>query len=182
MGKQGVNTFLCSKSAWTVAVMLCGVMSHSTAMADLDVKINRAILDATKHDNTRSEADTLFKSRCQTIASTVGFENDVTGRAREYSCRETGVGITLYAGNDLGKHPPEKIARLFRDRLAKHKVRSRVFIKKGHPYGSSMAFYINGESWLREPVQPSRGYEMIEALAAETNLILLKRILDGQSH
>ena len=157
------------------AAALCCAMPWAAFATDLQTQHDRAILDAASDLTRLSKREKLFVYRCQIMRELLGFENNPTGKAQAYSCNETGVGIAFYAGNDLGKHPPEKIARLFRDGLAEYKVPARVFVKHGHQHGSSMAFYINGESWLREPVRPSKGYEMIEALAAETNLILLKR-------
>lgn len=142
------------------------------ALADLDTAINRAILEATAHDTSRTNEQKLFENRCETIEATVGFENDVTGQARRYSCEFDGVGITLYAGADLGKHSPEKVGQYFVDELAKEGVKSRVFIHSDHEHGSSMAFYVNGSSWKDEPVRPSDALGMIEFLANESKLIL----------
>jgi hypothetical protein len=38
-----------------------------------------------------------------------------------------------------------------------------------------MAFYINGESYLSDPARPSEATKLIEAIAAESKLILFKR-------
>ena len=177
MRKQavGTGTPLGGVAKLIAAMVLCCAMPWGALAADLQTQHDRAILNAASGLTHLSKREKLFVHRCQIMRELLGFEDNPTGKAQAYSCSETGVGIAFYAGNDLGKHTPEKIARLFRDGLAEYKVPARVFIKRGHPHGSSMAFYINGESWLRAPVRPSKGYEMIEALAAETNLILLKR-------
>jgi len=141
--------------------------------ADLDTAINRAILKATAEDTTRTDRDKLFENRCETIAATVGFENDVTGAARKFSCDELGVGIALYAGADLGKHSPEKVGQYLVDALAKEGLKAKVFIKDDHDYGTGVGFYINGRSWLRESVDPVKGIEMLEGITAEAKLILL---------
>ncbi|MEW8626272.1 MAG: hypothetical protein AB2551_11010 [Candidatus Thiodiazotropha sp.] len=143
------------------------------ALADLDTAINRAILEATKHDTTRSDRDKLFKNRCQTIAKYIGFDDTPSEQARKYSCDVPGIGIALYAGKDLGKHSPEKVGQYFTDKLAEEGLQSQVFVEPEHPYGASMGFYINGSSWLLEPVRPSKGVKEIDALAAEAKLILL---------
>ncbi len=142
------------------------------AFADLDTAINRAILKATAHDTTRSDKEKLFKDRCKTIEKYVGFENDVTGQARKYSCDVPGVGIALYAGKDLGKHSPEKVGQYFVDKLAAEGLKAEVFIKPDHEYGSSMGFYIDGESWLQEPARVSESIKKVDFLADEAKLIL----------
>jgi hypothetical protein len=38
-----------------------------------------------------------------------------------------------------------------------------------------MAFYINGDSYLSDPVRPSEATKLIEAIAAEAKLILLTK-------
>lgn len=154
------------------AVALCCAIPWGVFATDLQLSEASAVLQASAHITKWTKHEKLFVHRCQIMRDVMGFADTPTGKAQEYSCNETGVGIAFYAGKDLGKHPPEKIARLFRDGLAGYKVPAHVFIEHEHPHGSSMAFYINGESWLRKLVRPSKGYEMIETLAAETNLLL----------
>lgn len=120
------------------------------------------------------ESSLLFSGdRCKHLEQFKGFSNNVTGKATKYSCNNQAVGIALYAGKDLGKHPPEKIAKYFVDQLAERKVSSKVFIKHNHKHGSSMAFYINGDSWLTKAKRPSEAVKMIDNLAAETKLVYL---------
>ena len=159
------------------ASLLCVacILYAGVAHAHLDTSMNRAILAATAEDKTRTDKQKLFENRCQTIADKVGFERSVTGAARKFSCDVIGVGITLYAGADLGKHSPENVGQYFVDALAKEGVKAEVFIKHGHEYGSSMAFYINGETWLDDSIDPHSAIERINTLIAEANLILLKR-------
>lgn len=158
-------------SLFCVVCILYAGIGH----AHLDTKMNRAILAATAEDKTRTDKQKLFENRCQTIVDRVGFEEGVTGAARKFSCDVIGVGITLYAGADLGKHSPEEVGQHFVDALAKEGLQSEVFIKHGHEYGSSMAFYINGETWLDESVDPLSAIKKVDTLIAEANLILLKR-------
>lgn len=120
----------------------------------------------------RTDYEKLFVYRCETIDETIGFADTPTGKATEYSCRAPNIGIALYAGADLGKHPPEKIAQYFVDEIAKYGVTAETFIKHDHPHGSSMEFYIDGDSWLDDPIRPSQAVEKIEALAAEAKLLL----------
>ena len=145
------------------------------ASADLDTEINRAILEATTHDTSRTNEQKLFENRCETIAATVGFEENVTGQARRYSCEVNGIGITLYAGADLGNHLPEKVGKYFGDALAEKNLPAQVFIERDHEHGSSMAFYVDGQSWNERAIDPLSATEQIDALVAETNLILLTR-------
>tara|TARA_R110002049_G_scaffold285233_1_gene466052 strand:+ start:21311 stop:21814 length:504 start_codon:yes stop_codon:yes gene_type:complete len=140
--------------------------------ADLTTDIDGAILAGLRHDTSLTKKEKLFTYRCESIERTIGFSETPTGQATKYSCDVAGVGIALYAGNDLGKHSPEKVGRYFVDALAKDGVRAKVFIKPDHEFGSSMAFYINGDSWRDEPVDPLKGVDLIEFLAAESKLIL----------
>lgn len=158
---------------WPCSFLLMVALWAVPVWADLQIDINRILLRESAADTSRTDHEKLFVYRCETIAKTIGFSGTPTGQATKYSCDETAVGIAFYAGSDLGKHPPEKVGQHFKDELAKHGMKSEVFIKHGHEYGSSMGFYINGESWLSDPVRPSKGVEMIEALAAEAKLILL---------
>ena len=111
----------------------------------------------------------------------MGFEEGISGQAREYSCDVAGIGVTLYVGEDLGKHDPAAVAKHFTDYLTnKRGIPAKAFIKKKHPYGTSMAFYVNGQSWLLEPVNPLQANEKLEALSAEAKLILFtqKRVAE----
>ena len=172
---MGVRNY--SKYLWwkIIAVFVIAALWVSSVQADLKLDINRALLREAAPDTSRTDHEKLFVYRCETIEKTIGFSETPTGRATKFSCEEPAVGIAFYAGADLGKHPPEKVGKYFQDELAKHGMNSEVFIKHDHDYGSSMGFYINGDSWLRDPVRPSKGVEMIEALAAEAKLILLTK-------
>ena len=75
---------------------------------------------------------------------------------------------------------PEKVAQYFKSEFSKNNIKANVFIKKGHPYGSSMGFFVNGESLIRKPVDPLKGIEMIKGLAADALMMLYteKRITE----
>lgn len=126
------------------------------------------------YTKTPTDEDTylLFSGyRCEVLIKSGGFSKTVTGKATKLSCQEPTIGIALYAGKDLGKHPPEKIAQYFMDELEKLGIKSKVFIKHDHEYGSSMSFYINGDSWLRKVVNPLMAVDRIKGLAAEAKLV-----------
>ena len=160
---------------WPVCgILLLVLLWAFPVQADLQVDVNRILLRESASDTSRSDYEKLFTYRCETIATTIGFSDTPTGRATQYSCNKPGVGIAFYAGSDLGKHPPEKVGQYFKDELAKYGMISEVFIKHGHEHGSSMASYINGDSWLPLPVDPLEGTKQIEALAAEAKLLLFK--------
>ena len=143
------------------------------ARADLTKDVNGAILAGLRDDTTRTNHEKLYVYRCESIAKSIGFSDNPTGKATKFSCDEAGVGIALYAGKDLGKHPPEKVGEYFVDMLAKEGLKAKVFIKHDHEHGSSMAFYINGASWEDDPLRPSKAVEQLDALASESKLILL---------
>ncbi|GAB5451155.1 MAG: hypothetical protein Hals2KO_14830 [Halioglobus sp.] len=152
--------------------MIALALATMTARADLTTDIDGAILAGLRHDTSLTKKEKLFTYRCESIERTIGFSETPTGQATKYSCDVAGVGIALYAGADLGKHPPEKVGQYFVDALAKEGVRAKVFIKPDHEFGSSMAFYINGDSWRDDPVDPLKGVDLIKFLAAESKLIL----------
>jgi len=150
-------------------------MAASSAESFLDLDVNVAILEKAKANKAITDHEKLFVYRCKMMKKYLGFPDTPTGKATKYSCDVPAVGIALYAGKDLGKHPPEKIAQYFIDELAKHNVKAKAFIKHDHEYGSSMAFYINGESWVAMPLDPLEATKKIELLATETKLILLTK-------
>ena len=122
--------------------------------------------------STDEDTYLLFSGyRCEVLIKLGGFSKTVTGKATEFSCQKPSIGIALYAGKDLGGNPPEKIAKYFQHELKKLGVKSEVFIKKNHEYGTSMAFYINGDSWLKEAITPRKAVEMVDGLAAEAKLV-----------
>lgn len=126
--KRGINSFWLS---------LCLLVS--TAYAGLKFDETRVILHAAKVDKMLTDREKLFVYRCQTIAKYLVFSDTPTGKATKYSCDAT-VGVAFYAGKDLGRHPPEKVAQYFIDELVKQNVKTEVFFKHDHEYGSSMAF------------------------------------------
>lgn len=158
-----------------IGLWLMACLVALPAYADLQIDAARAIILAAKADTSLTDHEKLFVYRCETVTKYLGFPDTPTGKATKYSCDVPAIGIAFYAGKDLGKHPPEKIAQYFIDELAKHNLTAQVFIKHDHEYGSSMGFYINGKSWLAMPRRPSEAVKMIESLAAETKLILFTK-------
>ena len=159
------------KATSTVCLVVLA-LAATLSQADLTTDIDGAILAGLRHDTSLTKKEKLFTYRCESIERTIGFSETPTGQATKYSCDVAGVGIALYAGEDLGKHPPDKVGQYFVDALAKEGVRAKVFIKPDHEFGSSMAFYIDGDSWRDDPVRPSEGLELLEFLTAESKLIL----------
>lgn len=161
---------------WPVCgILLLAVLWVFPVQADLKEDIDRAIIRGNAANTSRTDHEKLFVYRCESIAKAIGFSETASGRATKYSCDQPGIGIAFYAGSDLGKHPPEKIAQYFKNELAEYGMISEVFIKHAHEHGSSMAFYINGDSYLSDPVRPSEATKLIEAIAAEAKLILLTK-------
>jgi len=127
-------------------------------------------------DNTISADDyqKLSFNRCASLKKYVGFSDTPLGQATEYSCKGLNIGITLYAGKDLGKHSPEKVAQLFKSKLAEEAMTAEVFIKPNHEYGTVMAFFINGESYFNDYIIPMEAIKNIDTLAAEARLFYFK--------
>ena len=152
--------------------MLAGLIHSGAVLADLQTNEAAAILRAAKHDTSLTDHEKLFVYRCDMIRKYAGFPDTPSGNATKHSCDRPEIGIAFFAGSDLGKHSPEKIANYFKTELAKHRIKAEVFIQDNWEYGSALGFYVNGESWLKNPIPPSQAVEKIEALAAEAILIL----------
>ncbi len=159
------------KNTTLILAILC-LFHTTTTHADLQSYQDRAILIASKAETNLTKVQKISTHRCEMIKKYLGFSDSIMGRAIKHSCDKAEVAITLYAGKDLGEHSPEKVAQYFKDELLKHHVKAEIFIRKNHPHGTSMGFYVNGGSRLKKPVDPMRGIELLEALAAETILIL----------
>ena len=155
-----------------VGLWLLACLVALPSYADLKTDVDQLIINKSAEDKTLTNQEKLFDHRCDMIAKYLGFSDTPTGKATKYSCDVPAVGIAFYAGKDLGKHPPEKITQYIQNELSKHNVKSKAFIKHNHNHGSSVAFYINGESWLTMPLDPLESVKKVEALAAETKLIL----------
>ncbi len=152
--------------------MLAGLIHSGVVLADLQVNEAAAILKASKSETSLTDHEKLFVYRCDMIRNYMGFPKTPTGQATKHSCEKPEIGIAFFAGSDLGSHSPDKIGNYFKAELSKYHINAEVFIQDNWQHGSSMGFYINGESWLKEPVRPSQAVEKIETLAAEALLIL----------
>lgn len=142
------------------------------ANADLIKDVNQAILAGLPESDTRTNVEKLYGDRCASIEKTIGFADTPMGHATKYSCDIPCVGIALYAGSDLGKHPPEKVGSYFVDELRVEGLKAELFIKSDHDHGSSMAFLINGASYFDNAVRPSEAAKLLRAIIAESKLIL----------
>lgn len=141
------------------------------AWADnLSAYLAAEILKASRHDTSLTDHEKLFEHRCDMIKKYVGYDNTPMSQAIRYSCSDLVIGIVFYAGSDLGKHSPEKVAQHFKDKLAYYGMTSEVFIKHAHNAGSSMAFFVNGEPYKGDPVGPLEAMKLLDALSADARL------------
>ena len=138
---------------------------------NLQTQLNAQLLRAAKHDTSLSDREKLFSRRCETIEKHVGFSDTPLGQSIEYSCKGMVIGVTLYAGADLGKHSPEKVAALFKEKLSNDFMTAEVFVKHDHEYGSAMAFLINGGSYTEDWADPLEALEFLDGMTAEARLI-----------
>ena len=92
----------------SILVLLLCVLVHSAhvwAGSDyLDERMDRLILKNSKADTSRTDKEKLFKYRCEYIEKYVGFDKSTSGQAIKHSCDKPEIGVTLYAGKDLGEH------------------------------------------------------------------------------
>ena len=80
----------------------------------------------------------------------------------------------MLAGDDLGKHSPEKVASHFENELAKHKMQSKVFIQKGYKHGTSLVFFVNGSSYYANYVDPVKALDSLKGFVADVRLMYFK--------
>lgn len=101
----------------------------------------------------------------------IGFDDTVLGLTLEYSCSAPVVGVIFYAGNDLGKHSPEKIAAYMKTEFEKNGVLAKVFIKENREHGSSSSFLVRGGRKVMNPVDPLSAIKNIEDFVANIKLV-----------
>ena len=155
-----------------LVLLLLGLVHSGYAMTDLRVRENAEIIRAAKSETSLTNHEKLYVYRCDMIRKYMGFSDTPTSRATKHSCDKTEIGIAFFAGDDLGKYSPQKIANYFKTEIAKHNINAEVFIQDDWPHGSSMGFYVNGESMIKKPLRPSQAVDQIEGFAAEALLIL----------
>lgn len=147
---------------------------YASENPSLKTLLGAQLLQAMGGEITDSDYQKLSFNRCDAIKKHQGFSESPLGEAIHYSCKGLVIGIAFYAGDDLGKHAPEKVAQLFRKKLSEQNMTSDVFVKQNHRHGSVMAFFINGESYHYDWVGPLHALETLEGLSAEARLFFLK--------
>lgn len=146
-------------------------LSYAGYQADLE----REVLRASLPDTSMTSYEKLFVYRCETVEKYLGFEDTAIGNAMKYSCNDAPqIGIALYVGSDLGDYPPEQIRKVFIERLDKEGLTAEVFIQKELEFGSAVIFFVNGESYLEDRVNPVEALKQIEVLSAEAKLMYIQ--------
>ncbi len=155
--------------------MILMIFAPQSQAQDLQALLNAQVTKAAKHDTRLSRMEKLFEKRCEMIEKYLGFKDDPMGKAMEYSCQEPQIGIAFYAGPDLGDYPPSHIERVFLDRIGDEGLKAKVFTDLKHEHGSNVVFFINGETYLKDPVDPVKALEQVKYLVAEAKLIFISR-------
>lgn len=131
------------------------------------------VLRASKAETSISDADKLMARRCEMLTKYVGFKDTPMGKAMKYSCDAPQIGIAFYAGPDLGDYPPEQIERVFLDRIGDRGLKAKVFTDLEHEHGSSVVFFVHGDTYLRNAVDPVEALSEVKNLINETKLIFM---------
>ncbi len=159
----------------TVILTVFFTFSAPTQAANLQTILNSQIIQAAKHDSSLTRMEKLFERRCEMIEKYLGYRDNPMGHAMKYSCQEPQIGIAFYAGPDLGDYPPARIERVFLDRIGDEGLKAKVFTDLNHKKGSSVIFFINGETYLKDSVNPVKALEQVKYLVAEAKLIFISR-------
>jgi len=102
----------------------------------------------------------------------VGRELDASFSAHDYSKKNIGaVGISIFAGQDLGQNSPELLGTALVNSLLKRGVQAECFVHhKTMPNGTGVDFKIAGLSWGKNKslqVSEALNAEMMDKVAAE---------------
>lgn len=101
-----------------------------------------------------------------------GFIMNASASAHKYSKNNIGaVGISIFAGQDLGEHSPEFLGTVLVNSLRRRGVEAECFVHhKEMPNGTGINFHITGLSWGKDhslSISESLNIETIEGVAAE---------------
>lgn len=147
------------------------VHAKAASKPTLGTVLGAQLLKASEADSSLTVDEKLNVYRCETVKKHVGFDGTILGDALEYSCSAPVVGVVFYAGNDLGKHSPEKIAAYMEAEFAKNGVSAKVFIKPNHGHGSSASFIVRGGREVMNPIDPLSAIKNIEGFVANIKLV-----------
>jgi hypothetical protein len=141
------------------------------AKLSLDTVLGAKLLKAAESETSLTADEKLNVYRCKMVKKFVGFDDTILGNALEYSCSAAVVGVVFYAGNDLGKHSPEKIAAYMEAEFAKNGILAKVFIKPNPEHGSSASFIVRGGREVMNPIDPLSAIKNIEGFVANIKLV-----------
>lgn len=95
------------------ALLLTAASGTYAAQYSFQAQLSAKLLRAARHDTSLSDKEKLTTHRCAMIEKyyMIGSTRALD-QAIKASCRNLMIGVALYAGDDLGKHYPEKLANL----------------------------------------------------------------------
>ncbi|MEP0175017.1 MAG: hypothetical protein ABJH28_10835 [Paraglaciecola sp.] len=150
------------------------VLSSPIAYAGIQADFDRELIEVSEAETRYTNKQKLFDKRCEMVKQYVDTDGTILRKAMGHSCEKLTIGVALLAGDDLGKHSPEKVASHFENELAKHKMQSKVFIQKGYKHGTSLVFFVDGSSYYANYVNPVQALDSLKSFVADVRLMYFK--------
>lgn len=152
---------------------LCMVMSFP-AFAGIQAALDGQILDAAKAKSRLSDQDILFDRRCEMIEKYLGYDDTAMSRAMHYSCQGMQIGIAFFVGPDLDDYPPERIRQAYIERFDALGLPAEVFIDDQYQHGTNMVFFIKGECFLPERIDPVDALDQLTTISSNAKMMFIE--------
>ena len=104
------------------------------------------------------------------FASNPARGDNIVTRAGDYSAGRNVVGIAISAGADIPKHVSlQQVGERAQQELKKFGVDSEYFVEKNPrpDAGTSIAYFINGDSWSKNPMHYREGISKAKSVATD---------------
>ncbi len=104
------------------------------------------------------------------FASNPARGDNIVTRAGDYSAGRNVVGIAISAGADIPKHVSlQQVGERAQQELKKFGVDSEYFVEKNPrpDAGTSIAYFINGDSWSKNPMHYREGINSAKSVATD---------------
>lgn len=138
---------------------------------------------ATEGPSGESELTARTTEYCAPLAQTsTGRELNAGTSAHAYSQQNVGnVGVSIFAGRDLGEHSPEYLGALLVNEMRDRGVQAECFVHNERvPNGTGVRFHVAGLSMSEESIGITASFDedMLDSVAAEAKtagMILVAR-------